>query len=177
MVSIIVQSFILRCHDILQHYPPTQARQLNPCLFEMLRGVWCRHALRRYAETVILEPFRRQQSHSGVMAVVAVLSPCIYNVTCVFMYHPTVQQRARSVPRHDRIAPGSEASEERATEDRKEVAEVHRHDSQHAEIGVSCELNWVRARGKKTYSRYPTPAITVSMTALTGSTENLQGRA
>lgn len=39
--------------------------------------------------------------------------------------------------RHDRIAPGSKASEERATENREEVAEIHRHDSQHAEMIVS----------------------------------------
>lgn len=38
---------------------------------------------------------------------------------------------------HDRIATGSKASEERATEDREEVAKVHGHNSQHAEIRVS----------------------------------------
>lgn len=177
MVSIIVQSFILRCHDILQHYPPTQARQLNPCLFEMLRAVWCRHAL----TTLCRDCDPRAVPSSTVTLWCDGCRGCLValHLQCDmrFMYHPTVQQCTRSVPRHDRIAPGSEASEERATEDRKEVAEVHRHNSQHAEKGVSCELNWGRARGKKTYSKYPTPAITVSMTALTGSTENLQGRA
>lgn len=44
--------------------------------------------------------------------------------------------------RHDRIAPGSKASEERSTEDREEVAEIHRHNSQHAEVRVSDDVAW-----------------------------------
>lgn len=44
--------------------------------------------------------------------------------------------------RHDRIAPGSKASEERSTEDREEVAEIHRHNSQHAEVRVSNDVAW-----------------------------------
>lgn len=52
----------------------------------------------------------------------------------------------------DGIAPGSKASEERATKDREEVAEIHRHNSQHAGMKVS-DAAAGEAKTEETYSR------------------------
>lgn len=56
------------------------------------------------------------------------------------------------VPSHDGEAAHSQATEERATEDREEVANVHRHDGQHAGDVVSKDVAIPRTKKRLTAS-------------------------
>src|SRR3569833_787902 len=93
----------------------------------------------------------------------------------------------RSMLRQDDIAAHEQAAQEGPTEHREEVANVQRHDGQHAihHGRVSNHITGLRTRGKgkggrretgKTYNKKPTPARTESIKARTGSTDNRQGR-
>lgn len=78
--------------------------------------------------------------------------------------------------RQQGVPTDGETAEERATKDGQEVADVQRHDGQHAidDVSDGASDRERRAKAEKskggTYSRYPTPAMTVSIAALMGST-------